>query len=452
MKLITAIVKTLHPFQAQLKSGFSTIILFVAGAGLTLAMELILARLLGVEQFGLFISIYSLITLLTVFSKLGFDTALLRFLPAYEVQGRLDLITGITWRSNQWVLAMSLAISLLMAGLIAIFIDQKDPIFIFTAFLGCALLPLLSQAGVKQAALVGLGYPTVGLLPEKVIFPSLVIVGIFTLVVMTDLPKNSAVAMSVAVLAAVMALLFSTTVVHHRLTEKCRRTPRRYLNKEWIRSALPFSLLNLAQLGLSKTDIIMLGFLRSPEESGKYAAASLLASLVVFFINSGNRVVSVEFSRAYARKDHIKLQKLLTLSSSVFFLLSVPIILVLILFGKTALGFYGPVFTEAYGVMLILIAGQSMILVGGSVGFLLAMTDYHGLASRVVIATSLLNIVLNALLIPSHGMLGAALSTAVAISFRSGVLGFYVWKKLNIMPSPAAPLLLKWIQPKSYKR
>lgn len=415
-------------------------------------MELILARLLGVEQFGRFISIYSLITLLTVFSRLGFDTALLRFLPAYEVQGKLDLITGITWRSSQWVLAVSLAVGLVMAGLTATFIDQQDPTFVFTAFLGCALLPLLSQAGVKQATLVGLGYPAVGLLPEKVLFPSLVIVGVFTLAVMTDLPKNSTVAMSVAVFAAFLALLLSTTVVHHRLAEKRRRNPRRYLNKEWITSALPFSLLNVAQLGLTKTDIIMLGFLRSPEESGKYAAASLLASLVVFFINSGNRVVSVEFSRSYAKKDHIKLQKLLTLSSSLFLLLSVPVILLLVVFGKTALGFYGPAFIEAYGIMLILIAGQSMILVGGSVGFLLAMTSYHGLASRVVIAASLLNIVLNALLIPSYGMLGAALSTAVSISFRSGILGYFVWKKLNIMPSPAAPLLLKWVQSQSYKR
>ena len=65
-------------------------------------MELTLARILGVEQFGLFIAVYSLVSVLTVFSRLGFDTALLRYLPAYGVNNAPELIAGIIQRSSLW--------------------------------------------------------------------------------------------------------------------------------------------------------------------------------------------------------------------------------------------------------------------------------------------------------------------------------------------------------------
>ena len=109
------------------------------------------------------------------------------------------------------------------------------------------------------------------------------------------------------------------------------------------------------------------------------------------------------------------------------------------------LSYYGQPFIEAFDAMLILILGQITILFGGSVGYLLAMTGYQALASKVVVMASVLNLILNLMLIPHYGMIGAAAATCIALGFRSGVLGYLVWKRLGIMPTAVAPLLLRLI-------
>ena len=226
-----------------------------------------------------------------------------------------------------------MTIAMITAALFLIFDEHEDPAFLHTVFLGCALLILLGQTGIRQACLLGLGFPTLGLLPEKVLFPGFVVIGTLLFANFSTVTMSSFTAMSATALSALMALLIAQLILRNRLSGRIPTCPPRYRNGEWIASALPYSLLNVAQLSLAKTDIILLSLLDSPTESGKYAAASLLASLVVFFINAGNRVVSVEFSRLFVSNQLEKLQRLFTASSSVFLLLSLPVIVILVVFG-----------------------------------------------------------------------------------------------------------------------
>jgi O-antigen/teichoic acid export membrane protein len=51
----------------------------------------------------------------------------------------------------------------------------------------------------------------------------------------------------------------------------------------------------------------------------------------------------------------------------------------------------------------------------GSVGFLLNMTDNERHTARVLWQTALLNVVLNGLLIPFCGMVGAAVASGISL-------------------------------------
>ncbi|HJP60636.1 MAG TPA: oligosaccharide flippase family protein, partial [Gemmatimonadaceae bacterium] len=51
---------------------------------MTFATTVVLARLLGNQSFGEFSALYALVALLSLPCKLGFDTSLIRFVPAYS--------------------------------------------------------------------------------------------------------------------------------------------------------------------------------------------------------------------------------------------------------------------------------------------------------------------------------------------------------------------------------
>src|SRR6516225_2324209 len=58
--------------------------IFVAGAALTYCSQLLIARIVGPDTFGIYTYVFAWMVVLAFFSTLGFDVALLRFVPAYR--------------------------------------------------------------------------------------------------------------------------------------------------------------------------------------------------------------------------------------------------------------------------------------------------------------------------------------------------------------------------------
>ena len=64
--------------------GIAALAVYVAGAGLTACSQLLIARIVGAETFGVYAYVLAWVTVLAYFSALGFDIALLRFVSAYR--------------------------------------------------------------------------------------------------------------------------------------------------------------------------------------------------------------------------------------------------------------------------------------------------------------------------------------------------------------------------------
>ena len=80
---------------------------------------------------------------------------------------------------------------------------------------------------------------------------------------------------------------------------------------------------------------------------------------------------------------------------------------------------------------MILLLGQIVNVVSGSVGNLLNMSGNEKDLNNVAILAGILVTILNFSLIPVFGVLGAAISTAIAISFQNISAAFYVKKRLG---------------------
>jgi O-antigen/teichoic acid export membrane protein len=88
---------------------------------------------------------------------------------------------------------------------------------------------------------------------------------------------------------------------------------------------------------------------------------------------------------------------------------------VLLILGMPLLWLFGPQFVSGYPVMLILVVGFLFRSSMGPAEFLLNMLGQQKLCASVLVATAVLNIVLNLAMVPAFGLIGAAIATSVSL-------------------------------------
>jgi O-antigen/teichoic acid export membrane protein len=134
------------------------------------------------------------------------------------------------------------------------------------------------------------------------------------------------------------------------------------------------------------------------------------------------------------RGDRADLQRLLGQISTTNLLLSTPILLVLLLFPDPLLALFGEEFAapEVRGLLAVLGVAQWINANCGPVLNLMNMTGLQRAANRVILATAVLNLLLNLWWIPRWGLQGAAWATAVSTVVWNGVSVVWIRKNLGV--------------------
>lgn len=418
----------------------------IVGGLVLYGLNIFLAQFMGVKQYGIYIYVLTWITIISLLSRIGFDTVLMKYVTAYFAQGKFRLLKGIIRQSHTFVLLMSLITSGLMGLIVWIIQDRLSIDLRNTFWVGCAVLPFFSLNGIRQSILLSLKHVISATFPEKILWPSLLV--LYTILGSFVLNKTlgGSEVMALTLISVVIASGVGFVWMLKHVPKALNNITPEFRSLEWFKVAYPLFLVSGAQILLAKTDIVMLGMLVSPEEAGKYSVAYSLAILVSFFIGSANQVIAPTISELFVKKRYVDLQQIITNSARVLLILTVPVVLVLLVFGRQLLGIFGEEFIEVYHVVSILIIGQFYIVLGGSVGFLMTMTEHQQTAAWIIGIVSILNVLLNAILIPSLGITGAAIATSICVILRSTILGYFVWRKLGIMPTFLGPQFLSVIK------
>nr|MDA3877929.1 polysaccharide biosynthesis C-terminal domain-containing protein [Halothiobacillus sp.] len=233
--------------------------------------------------------------------------------------------------------------------------------------------------------------------------------------------------------AAGVVLLVGGWMLSRYLPAASRTEPVEYQSRQWLKSALPFTLIGGAGIINNQADIIMLGWFGSTADVGIYRVAVQGATLVAFGLQAANAVIAPHFARLYAQGDMKKLQRLVTGSARMVLLAALPLALAFVFAGGTIVTWvFGSEFAASHLPLAILALGQLANAAFGSVGLLLNMTGNESHMARIVLQTALLNVVLNGLLIPFYGMSGAAVASTISLLIWNALLFLRVGKSLGV--------------------
>lgn len=415
----------------------------VAGAALAFVLQVFLARLMSLEEFGSYVYVLAWINFLVLFAKLGMDSAALRFVPGYVVAGDGARLKGYFLFGTSLTLLVGAVI-----GLIGIAVATQLPsatrIGMATLVLGAVLLPVNALYQFLGGLLQGLKRVVTSQWPQQVGRPLAIIllVSILALGQWFELTVATVVAANLSV-AVLIGLYLARSVWQSAPDSVSASDGICFEPRTWLALAIPLLTIGGFNLLLSQADIMMLGVMKGAAESGLYTAASRTAGLISFVLVAVNSVVAPLIAQYHASGQLAMLQRTLSLAAFGIFSVSAVLVLLVIAFGNLILMLFGDAFVASLSALRVLALANLVNASMGSVGYLMTMTGHHRQAMWILATVALGNILLNAALIPPYGALGASLATGVMMVLWNLMMYFYTRRHIGLDPSFLSILQLR---------
>lgn len=189
--------------------------------------------------------------------------------------------------------------------------------------------------------------------------------------------------------------------------------------KDFWRFTAPRAIATLSQAALKRVDIVLVAALRSPAEAAVYTAATRFVVFGQLAVQAIQQALSPLLSGLFARNDRESAQRLFQTATAWMMTTGWPVYLVSAGVAPLILSVFGDGYSEGTSVVVILALAMLFATASGSVDTVLLMGGRSWLSLLNNLSALAINVVLNVLLIPQYGIVGAAVSWAVAIVVRN---------------------------------
>ena len=402
------------------------------GAGVTFAMQVLLGRWMGVEDYGTYSFTLAWAALVAVLAGVGLPVTVLRFIPAFLTQGDSGRLRAIINMSVLVTCAVSFGIALAGTAVVVLVGTGGSPDWVVIA--GLWIAALLTLRTLLQEIVRGFRQMALAYAPGMVLRPLLIIIGGAAFIAFGhDLDSVAALAITVVAIAA--SLLFQGARFWAKIGSAVRRAAPVYETRTWMLVALPLLLIVGFEIILSETDIVMVGAFLGSKDAGIYTAASKTSAMVAMILVSVNAIAAPMYSSLWVQG---KLGELAELAHRVAVWVFWPTLLVsifLALAAKPILHLFGAEFSDASWILIVLLVGQLVNAAMGSVGYLMTLTGHQREAAHVYGGVALLHLAVSAVAIPLLGAIGAAVATSFSVSIWNLWLHTLVVRRLGIRAS-----------------
>jgi O-antigen/teichoic acid export membrane protein len=397
------------------------------GVALSYAANVLLSRSLGLEAFGKFAIALSWALVLALPAKAGFDNSALRYGSIYFDKQEFGALRGFVRFSAVAILVVSSSIGVLIiiAGSRLV---PADPV---TRAWTAALLVPLALMAFYSVVLRAARWIVSSQLFEQMVRPTVVIVGI-AIARLAHFGLTPASAMGLTAAAAVVALLGLVFQTRRALRPAVLHAPD-YANwRRWLAVSLPLLMVGVVQEMMNQIDILLLGQLSDEGQAALFAASWRIASLVPFALVALGTMAGPLIASAYERGLSTEMHRVSTLVARFGFGFAIVSASFLYLLAGPLLGMFGRGFVAGEGVLSILLIGGIVNAFTGVVAYFTTLTGRERQGLIIFAGALILSIVLNVLLIPGFGAVGAAIASSSATIAWNLALLVYVRRTIGV--------------------
>jgi O-antigen/teichoic acid export membrane protein len=405
------------------------------GRGLLFVTQIAIVRLFGSEVFGLYVLGLALVKMVETVSRFGLDAGSMKFVSVYHrtdpgsAKGTLLSALSISFLSG---VAASALLYLSADSIADAMFHQAELRSVIRTF--AFSIPFVSSSQVAANATLGFHTTKYAVAIREIFQPAANLLLVF-------LFSSTRFELVGVVYAFALSYLFTFLLSLYLLGRIYRRraatsAPAVFHVGRLVRYSVPLIFVSLLYYLLSWTDILMLGHFVDAPDVSIYRAASLVPFVLSLVLTASNSIYAPIVADLHHRGERERMGRILKTTTRWVFSITLPL-LIIILFSSRAIlnAFFGSEFAQKGGLILIILAGAHFInCATGGVALTLQMTGRQKVAlfnSAMLVAS---NIVLNYLLIPRYGGIGAALATASSISMINAVAVLEVYFLYRIHP------------------
>ena len=426
---------SLHYLTKQIAKGSGITLLGApVGRGFQALSQIVVARLLGIELFGLYTLGLTVLKFLEMISRLGLTQGGIRFTSLYSGVGDERRAKGTI------IQAISLPF------LVGTFLGAVA--FISSKFISTSIFHHPELNNVIKAFSIGIPFLASMMIAAsltksfkvaqyfvyvKEIFHSTS--GLLLFIVFYLFGFRLYGAVYAYVLSTILGLSLSIYYINRLFPKLIGALKPIFETRKLLSFSLPLAFAGISHFFLMWTDIFMLGYFRSVSEVGIYRAAVALTILFDIFMGSISSIFTPIIADLYNKNEISKINILFKITTRWSLLLSVLPFAFVILYPKFILStIFGSAFSGGWVVLLILSLARFFSNSVGTVDQVLSMTGRQNLVLYNALGRLLINFILNLSLIPKWGIAGAAVATGITIILFELVMLWQIFFTFHIYP------------------
>lgn len=385
--------------------------LFSASIGLI--TTLLLARLIGAENYGIYAVAIVYVNIFAYIACLGFTHVIVRrqaqstsaddvtqIQTVHRMATITAVIVGVCLAAIGWVLR-DVILPTSNAGAQAVFLIAMGTV-VPVAFLR-----------LREAILLGCHQPILSVFPERIVRPALMLIAVLVIALLAG-GQMSAYHAICAQVTAYVATIASAIYLVHRCAP-ADKDVRAAIDLSLFKEAVPFFFVGLTTLLAGRVDVMMLAGMTDAETVGQYRLAAQIAAIVMMLTTVSQTVLSPKVSKLSHQNDLEQLIHKLPKLAVVLFVITALFSTCVYMAFQFALPWIGTDFSKSLSPLAVLLIAFTAITVLSPALPMLTMTGNARYAAYANVTSIALNVALNLVLIPQFGGTGAALSTAISI-------------------------------------
>ncbi|MAE90544.1 MAG: hypothetical protein CMI67_13285 [Pelagibaca sp.] len=403
----------------------------IAAAFAAFAVTALVTRNLSTDDAGLFLLGFTLLTVLSVFFRLGLDNVLLRLLSAAGADSfaQEKLNRGLLWVAT--ITIPTACIGALFVEPIAIYIFNK-PDFAPILFWMLLALPAMSLFFLLSFAFQAQHRVVLTTLFQNLGVSLLFICG-FSYVWFSQ-PETIGAVTTAQIYAGATTIVFFAAMFMWFGQRHTELTFKGYKDSELTTASMNLWIASIMSLTVQWSGILIAGAMLTAEDVALLTAAQRTAMLTSFVLMVVNMVVAPRYARLWKEGNIDGIRNLAKWATRGMVAMVLPVVAIMLIWPSDVMKVFGEGYEQAAILLSVLVVGQFVNVASGTVGYLLHMTGHEREVKNSMIYSGLCTLVLTITLIHLYGVLGAAVAVSLGVVILNLTMLVFVKKRLSFYP------------------
>ena len=409
-------------------------IIFFSGAALAFFAQLVVARVLGPESFGIYAYVLAWMSVLAYTAALGFQVALLRFVSVYESKKAWSLLRGVIQYSERRAGVVGLLVILIGVTGVMIRGEAMVPELSTTFLIGFLLVPVWAFLWMRAATVRAFGGVITALVPERIMRDGLLLAFVLFASLSLKWTLDAATVMTATLVSTTLALCMAHVAMRRLRPSMIETVHVEYDVRAWRKAALPLLIVGAMDALFNRTGVLLLGWVGETKNAGIYGLAFSIAFLAVLPRTAIDTLLAPAVARHYAGRQFAELQALIVRAASWSLAAAASIALIIAVMAEYLLTWFGPEYVEGANALRILLVGQVVSASAGSQTHVLAMTGHERNLAAILALSAAVNILTSLWMILQFGLMGAACATMISLFLWNVAMAVFIKQRLDLWP------------------